>query len=39
MIIVGQILTAEEAKEINNIRTICLVGSHARLLASKTHEK
>ena len=35
MIVVGQILTAEEAIELNNIRKICLVGNRARSLASK----
>ncbi len=39
MLIGGQILTAEEAREIENIRKNCLVGKHARVLASKANEK
>jgi len=39
MIVVGQIFSAEEAREIETIRKICVVGKHARLLASKVNEK
>ena len=39
MIVVGQFFTAEEVKEIDNIRKICLVASRARSLASKNDEK
>jgi len=39
MIVVGQLLTAEEVEEIIDIRNICIVGNRARLLASKSNEK
>jgi hypothetical protein len=39
MIVVAQILTDEEARELSNIRKICLVGSRARSLASKAREE
>jgi len=38
MIVVGQITTAEEAKEIEYIKKICLVGSRARFLAGEMQE-
>jgi len=39
MIVVGQVSTREEAEEIEYIRKLYLVGSRARLLATKTREE
>ena len=39
MIVVGQFTTAEEAKEMEYIRKIILVGSRARLLAGEKQEE
>jgi hypothetical protein len=39
MIVVGQISTLEEAKEIEYIRRLALVGNRARTLALKTREE
>jgi hypothetical protein len=38
MMIVGQVSTAEEAKEIEFITKLSIVGNRARLLAMKTRE-
>jgi hypothetical protein len=39
MIVVDQLLTAEEAGEIHNIKKVWLIGNHVRFLARKIHEK
>jgi len=38
MIVVGQVSTPEEKKEIEFVVRICIVGNRARALALKTHE-
>jgi hypothetical protein len=39
MMIVGQVSSAEEAKEIENIAKLLVVGNRAKLLASKIKKR